>query len=91
VLVVEVLSPSTAAFDRGEKFADHSMLPSLREYLMVDVERRQCDLHRRGDDGLWELHPCGPDDPLRLASVELVVGATELWADLEPDAPAAAG
>lgn len=91
VLVVEVLSPSTAAFDRGEKFADYRMLPALREYLMVDVERRQCDLHRRGADGLWVLHPSGPDDPVRLASVDLVVEAAELWADLEPDAPAAAG
>ena len=90
VLVVEVLSPSTAAFDRGEKFADYRQLPSLAEYLMVDVERRRCDLHRKGADGLWVLHPSGPDDAVRLASLDLVVEAAELWADLEPDAPDAA-
>ena len=90
VLVVEVLSPSTAAFDRGEKFADYRQLTSLAEYLMVDVERRHCDLHRKGPDGLWVLHPSGPDDAVRLASLELVVQAAELWADLEPDAPDAA-
>ena len=60
------------------------------EYLMVDVERRHCDLHRKGPDGLWVLHPSGPDDAVRLASLELVVQAAELWADLEPDAPDAA-
>lgn len=87
VLVVEVLSPSTAAFDRGEKFADYRQLPSLAEYLMVDVERRRCDLHRKGADGLWVLHPSGPEDAVRLASLDLVVEAAELWADLEPDAP----
>lgn len=35
MLVIEVLSPSTAAFDRGDKFADYRMLPSLAEYLLV--------------------------------------------------------
>ena len=88
VLVVEVLSPSTAGYDRGEKFADYRQLPSLAEYLMVDVDRRQCDLPRKGADGLWVLHPSGPDDAVRLASIDLVVEAAELWADLEPDAPA---
>jgi Uma2 family endonuclease len=89
VLVAEVLSPSTAAFDRGDKFADYRRLPSLAEYLIVDVERRRCDLYRKGADGLWVLHPSGPDDAVKLASVDLVVEAAELWADLEPDAPAA--
>lgn len=87
VLVVEVLSPSTSGYDRGEKFADYRELPSLAEYLLVDVERRRCDLHRKGTDGLWVLHPSGPDDAVRLASIDLVVESAELWADLEPDAP----
>ena len=90
VLVVEVLSPSTAGFDRGAKFADYRRLPSLAEYLLVDVERLQCDLYRKGADGLWVLHPSGPDEAVRLASADLIVEAAELWADLEPDTPAAA-
>jgi Uma2 family endonuclease len=87
VLVVEVLSPSTSGYDRGEKFADYRQLPSLAEYLLVDVDRRQCDLYRKGADGLWVLHPSAPEDAVRLASIDLVVEAGELWADLEPDAP----
>ena len=35
VLVVEVLSPGTAAYDRGDKFADYRRLASLREYLLI--------------------------------------------------------
>jgi Uma2 family endonuclease len=89
VLVAEVLSPSTAGYDRGAKFADYRRLPTLNEYLLVDVDRRQCDLYRKGADGLWVLHPSGPDDAVRLASIDLVVEAADLWADLEPDAPAA--
>ena len=93
VLVVEVLSPSTAAFDRGAKFTEYRRLPSLAEYLLVDVERLHCDLYRKGADGLWVLHPSGPDEAVRLASLDLVVEAAELWADLEPadDDEAAAG
>lgn len=85
-LVVEILSPSTAAYDRGEKFADYRELPSLREYLLVDVQRRVCDLYRLGEQGLWVLHPLRGDAELHLASVGLTLPAAELWADLEPDA-----
>lgn len=95
LLVVEVLSPSTAAFDRGDKFADYRQLPSLAEYLLVDVDRQRCDLYRKGADGLWVLHPSGPTEALHLASVDLRITPDALWADLEPvgegeaDAPAA--
>jgi Uma2 family endonuclease len=90
VLVVEVLSPSTAAFDRGEKFAAYRMLPSLAEVLLVDIDARRCDLYRKGADGLWVLHPTQGEQPLELASVKLTLPAPSLWADLEPDASAPA-
>ena len=86
-LVVEVLSPSTAAFDRGAKFAAYRGLPSLREYLLVDVERRCCELYRLGSDGLWVLHPGAVGDGARLDSVGLVLGGEALWAELEPETP----
>ena len=93
VLVVEVLSPSTAAYDRGDKFASYRQLPSLTEYLLVDVDSRRCDLFRKQPaDGLWELHPSAPGEGVQLASVDLMVSAEALWADLEPpaaEAPAA--
>ena len=87
VLVVEVLSPSTSAYDRGDKFADYRALESLAEYLLVDVDKRRCDLYRKGADGLWVLHPTQGEQPLLLASVDLTVSAAALWADLEPDEP----
>lgn len=86
-LVVEVLSPSTAACDRGDKFAAYRQLPSLTEYLQVDVGSRRCDLFRkRPDDGLWVLHPSAPGEAVQLASVDLAISAEALWADLEPAA-----
>jgi Uma2 family endonuclease len=88
-LVVEVLSPSTGAFDRGEKFASYRQLPSLQEYLLVDVDSRRCDLFRKRDDGLWVLHPSQPDEAVQLASVDLLLTPEAIWADLEPEAHAA--
>ena len=87
VLVVEVLSPATAGYDRGEKFAAYRALDTLREVLLVDVPTRRCDLYRRGDDGLWVRHPSAGDEPLQLRSVDLTVTAQALWADLEGEGP----
>lgn len=82
VLVAEVLSPSTAAHDRGDKFAAYRMIPSLREYLLVDPASRRCDLFRRGDNGLWVLHPFTTDEPVRLDSIDLDLSPAVLWARL---------
>jgi Uma2 family endonuclease len=79
VLVVEVLSPSTAAYDRGEKFAAYRLLESLREYLLVDPAARRCDLYRKGADGLWVLHPGEPEQGVQLASVDLDLDGLRLW------------
>ena len=91
VLVVEVLSASTAAYDRGDKFASYRQLASLAEYLLIDVDSRRCDLFRKREgDGLWVLHPSGADEAVQLASVDLAVTPEALWADLEPPATAEA-
>jgi Uma2 family endonuclease len=84
--IAEVLSPATAAYDRGDKFLAYRALPSLHEYLLIDSDRLRCDLYRKGADGLWVLHPAEPGQPLRLASLELEVSAADLFADLEDPA-----
>ncbi len=84
VLVVEVLSPSTAAYDRGEKFAAYRQLPSLAEYLLVDLDSRRCDVYRKRADGLWVLHPFEGGQTVQLASVGLNISAEDFWADIEP-------
>jgi Uma2 family endonuclease len=54
VIVVEVLSPSTATRDTGAKLADYFRLPSLRHYLIVRTDRPTVIHHRRGDGELIE-------------------------------------
>lgn len=62
-LVIEVLSPSTSAFDRGEKFADYRRLDTLEEYVLIDPEKRNVDVFCKGADGLWVLHPSNAASP----------------------------
>jgi len=83
-LVVEVLSESTAAYDRGRKFELYQQLPSLQEYLLVEPERRHVDLFRKGSDGLWVLHPAGPEGEVTLASVALTLPLDQIYEDVGP-------
>ena len=87
-LVIEVLSPRTAAFDRGGKFALYRLLPTLEEFALVDIDSRRTDVYRRGGDGLWVLHPFDAGETVELASVELQVTAGQLFAEVEPPAAA---
>lgn len=82
LLAVEVLSPSTAAYDRGEKFAVYRQIPSLREYALIDPRSRRCDVYRRGADDLWVLHPFEQGEALVLASIEFSLAAELLWEDV---------
>ena len=83
VLVVEVLSPATSAYDRGAKFAAYRKLPTLREYALIDPERLSLDLFRReGDSKRWVLHPIEAGGHVEWASVGLQVPLEALYEDV---------
>lgn len=70
VLIAEVLSPSTAGFDRGAKFAHYRLLDSLQEYLLIDPDTAQAEVFRRNAANRWELYPSAtPESAIELASV----------------------
>ena len=69
-VIIEVLSPSTEAYDRGRKFEHYRSVESLAEYLMVASDRMHTDLYRRQPDGLWVLSPAGGSgDTVELPSI----------------------
>jgi Uma2 family endonuclease len=84
VLVIEVLSPSTAAYDRGPKFAYYRELASLQEYVLIDTDRVAVDVFRRDASGHWVLHPFGQDAEVELASVNLRLPMATLYEDAWP-------
>jgi Uma2 family endonuclease len=85
LLVVEVLSASTAAYDRGAKFGFYRRLPSLREVALIDPDARTADVYRLGSDGLWVLHPFASGETVAFASVGLELGSGQLYADVLDD------
>lgn len=81
-LIIEVLSPSTAAYDRGVKFSHYRGLPSLEEFALIDLDTRATDCYRKGADGLWVLHPFARGESVSLASVALTLSAEQLFAEV---------
>jgi len=82
-LIIEVLSPGTAAYDRGLKFGHYRSLPSLQEYALVDLDARTTDCYRLGADGFWVLHPFACGETVSLASVALTLTPEQLFADVD--------
>lgn len=81
-LLIEVLSPSTSDYDRGGKFEHYRRIPSLREYLIVDVDARRVERRRKLTSGEWILgeHEAGR---LELSALGIEIELDELWVDLE--------
>lgn len=55
LLLVEVLSPSTANYDRRQKFEFYRELASLQEYLVIHQDKFHIEQHYKGNDGQWTL------------------------------------
>lgn len=88
VLLVEVLSKSTEAYDRGEKFEHYRQIPSLREYLLVSSERPRVERFERQDDGSWRFQRFGPGERVPVSVAEGSIDVDELYRVMVPEAPA---
>lgn len=83
-LVVEVLSESTAGFDRGKKFACYRRLESLQEYVIIDTDARTVDVFRRDASGCWVLYPFEGEAIAEFASLEFQAPLSALFEDVPP-------
>jgi Uma2 family endonuclease len=79
IILVEVLSSSTEAYDRGEKAAHYRRIPSLQEYCLVSQHQPRLELFRRNPDGRWEFVEAGPGQVLELASVGASLAVDEVY------------
>jgi len=98
-LIIEVLSPSTEAFDRGEKFRRYrTWLPTLQDYLLVVQDKPLIDHYHRVEENRWELVPReGLEASLYLESVHCTLRLADVYdriifppedAELAQDQPA---
>jgi Uma2 family endonuclease len=79
-LIVEVLSPSTEAYDRGRKFEHYRNIESLCHYLLVASDRVQLELFTRQSDRQWLLTTAAnPEEQVALPSIGCTVLVSEVY------------
>jgi len=81
-LIVEVLSASTASYDRGDKFRMYRRNPSLQDYVLVDAEKIAIDLYRKNDRGNWEIFNYQSGDNIDLQSIGLSFSIESVYEDI---------
>jgi Uma2 family endonuclease len=89
-LIVEVLSPSTEAYDRGGKFAHYRGVGSLTDYVMIAQDRVSVEHYARQADGRWSLTvKSGIDEVLELPVVGARLALKDVYdkVDLMPGPP----
>lgn len=82
-LIIEVLSPSTQAYDRSQKFALYRRLPSLKEYVLIDPDTRRAEAFRINADGLFVLFDMSESEILELPSIDCRVAIAEVFAGID--------
>lgn len=79
-VIIEVLSPSTKSYDRGEKFRLYRDIPSLKEYVLIDSESIAVENWFVNTNGNWELHEIKDvHHALHLQSIEVTVPLEEVY------------
>ena len=79
-LIVEVLSRSTASYDKGGKFAHYRTIESLKEYVVVAQDRYEIEHHAKQADGRWVLTDVrGIERSVRLESVDCTLALREVY------------
>jgi len=69
-VIIEVLSPSTASYNRGDKFKYYRQITSLQEYVLVDTEEIAIEVYGRGEGKMWRYYAYGAGDAIALTSIE---------------------
>ena len=89
-VIVEVLSPSTEAYDRGDKFRHYRRIDSLREFVLISQDRMMVERYtRQGND--WVLSDLtDPDQVLRLESIGCQIPLGRIYAKIKFPEPGAA-
>ncbi|MEM7063751.1 MAG: Uma2 family endonuclease [Cyanobacteria bacterium P01_B01_bin.77] len=81
-LIVEVLSDSTEAYDRGGKFRMYRNNPMLQDYLLVSSTRVEMDLYHKKDTGEWIILNYQEGDVIELKSINLKFPIEQVYRNL---------
>ena len=78
-LIVEVLSDSTEAYDRGQKASHYRQIPALKAYLLVAQREHRLELQTRQADGTWSLLEVGAGEVLRIEALRVELSVDEVY------------
>ena len=82
-LIIEVLSDSTEAYDRGDKFTHYKSIATLQEYLLIAQHRPHITQYVKQEDGSWGYREVNdPSESLHLASVDCLLELSEVYRDV---------
>jgi len=88
-VLIEILSPSTEAYDRGQKFLHYQQIPTLKEYCLVSQDAPRIELYTRGENSAWTyISVAGLDHSIRFESIDCSVALADIYRDVNPEAPA---
>jgi Uma2 family endonuclease len=83
-VLIEVLSDSTEAYDRGKKFEHYRQIPSCREYLLVSQKEARIEQFVRQPNGEWTLkEAAGLNAEIELHSLRIVLRFAEVFAKVQ--------
>ncbi len=83
-LIVEVLSNSTEAFDRGDKFSDYQSLETLQEYVLINSKKQRVECFRRQENKSWNLQTyTDQDQNFELISVNFTGKIADIYEDVD--------
>ena len=81
---MEVLSPSTATYDRTEKFDLYAESPSFREYLLVSQHTVRIEHFVRKSEDKWERSvTTDPESKIQLATINCELAVSDVYADVD--------
>ncbi len=87
LLIVEILSPSTEAYDRGEKFLRYRKLETFKEYVLISQHAPHIDHYFKQENNKWVLSECdGLQDSIELPSLEMALSLSSIYAKVKFDA-----
>jgi len=85
-VVVEVLSESSEAYDRGEKFASYQTIASLRCYVIASQTKARLEVFTRQENGGWMLQSYGPGEHAVLEPIECSLEVDRVYTDVLEEA-----
>ncbi|NET40704.1 Uma2 family endonuclease [Okeania sp. SIO2B3] len=86
-VIVEVLSPSTGKYDRGDKLKYYHQFPSLQEYVLVDSESIYVEIYQRGEGKIWNYCGYTEGESITLESIEFTSAIEVLYEGVNFEVP----